>query len=264
MSLQDLIPSNIWSLYTKKMIAAIENPHSLGYFSEEDAKERGMECVKGTASDPEQGRILSFFWLLDPADGLVVDAKFKVFGPSALIAASDAACELCVGKNLHQIQRLTSQHIDRYLRDDPTKEAFFEEIRGDLNFVLKALDSAIDNCSHFSFASSFENPIPRNVEDREMGGYPGWVHMSLERKLVIIEDVLNEHVRPYIALDAGGIEVLELRDNHEVFIAYQGNCTSCISSVGGTLQSIQEILQSKVHPEITVVPDVSDLKFMEG
>ena len=63
-------------------------------------------------------------------------------------------------------------------------------------------------------------------------------------------------MRPYIALDAGGVEVLNLVDDHQVLIAYQGSCTSCYSAVGTTLSYIQQVLRNKVHPSLVVVPDI--------
>lgn len=80
--------------------------------------------------------------------------------------------------------------------------------------------------------------------------------LSLKEKIAVIEHVLDEDVRPYIALDAGGVEVLNLLNDHEVIITYQGTCTSCYSSVGTTLSYIQETLRRKVHPDLSVIPDV--------
>ena len=72
---------------------------------------------------------------------------------------------------------------------------------------------------------------------------------------------MKEEVQPYIELDAGGIEVPELKNGQEVVIAYQGACTTCPSSTGATLNAIQEILRARVHPSLTVKPDLSLLSF---
>lgn len=63
-------------------------------------------------------------------------------------------------------------------------------------------------------------------------------------------------MRPYIALDAGGIEVINLIEDKQVIIAYQGSCTSCYSSIGTTLSYIQQTLRAKVHPDLVVIPDM--------
>ncbi len=80
-----------------------------------------------------------------------------------------------------------------------------------------------------------------------------------EQKLAVIEKVLDEDVRPYIELDEGGIEVQALIHDKELIIGYTGNCTSCYSSIGSTLSTIQQIVQSKVHPDLKVVPNLDAL-----
>ncbi len=86
------------------------------------------------------------------------------------------------------------------------------------------------------------------------------IELSQEKKLAVIEAVLDEEVRPYVELDAGGIVVQQLIDDKELAIAYQGACTSCFSAIGTMLSTIQQIVQTKVHPELIVVPNMDALK----
>ena len=72
----------------------------------------------------------------------------------------------------------------------------------------------------------------------------------------VIEEVLDRDIRPYIALDGGGVELLNLLQDKEVIIAYQGTCTSCFASAGTTLSYIQQVLRAHVHPELDVVPNL--------
>ena len=88
------------------------------------------------------------------------------------------------------------------------------------------------------------------------GGYPGWLEMPLKSRLSVIEHVLDHEIRPYIALDGGGVEVMGLNEHLEVTISYQGNWTSCLSAAGATLSFIQQTLKNRVHPEIKVVPNL--------
>ncbi len=82
--------------------------------------------------------------------------------------------------------------------------------------------------------------------------------MPHAQKLAVIEQVMDEHIRPYIALDAGGIDIVGLSEHRELTVTYKGSCTSCYSSVGATLSAIQGILRAKVHPEIVVTPDFDE------
>ncbi|MFZ4793055.1 MAG: NifU family protein [Blastocatellia bacterium] len=67
-----------------------------------------------------------------------------------------------------------------------------------------------------------------------------------------INQVLDEKVRPGLAGDGGGLEIVGYHD-HRLMIHYQGACGSCPSSVSGTLYAIENMLREEVDPEIEVV-----------
>lgn len=68
-----------------------------------------------------------------------------------------------------------------------------------------------------------------------------------------IEEVLERWVRPALAGDGGGIELIAIEDKN-VLIRYQGACGSCPTSTANTLMAIENLLQDQVDPEITVMP----------
>ncbi|MBI9071426.1 MAG: NifU family protein [Melioribacteraceae bacterium] len=68
-----------------------------------------------------------------------------------------------------------------------------------------------------------------------------------------INTVLDQRVRPALANDGGGMEVLGL-DGLTLSIRYQGACGSCPSAIRGTLVAIQNLLQHEIHPGIEVIP----------
>ena len=67
-----------------------------------------------------------------------------------------------------------------------------------------------------------------------------------------IQAVLDDRVRPALAGDGGGLEVVGL-DSKVLRIRYQGACGTCPSSVAGTLMAIQNMLQSEVDEELQVI-----------
>ncbi|TVR04353.1 MAG: NifU family protein [Deltaproteobacteria bacterium] len=75
---------------------------------------------------------------------------------------------------------------------------------------------------------------------------------DLTPELQGISDILDRTVRPYLAADGGGLDLIELRD-HVLYIKYQGACGSCPSSAGGTLMAIQSILRDEFDPDLSVV-----------
>jgi NFU1 iron-sulfur cluster scaffold homolog, mitochondrial len=73
-------------------------------------------------------------------------------------------------------------------------------------------------------------------------------HEQLDR----INAVLDEKIRPGLAGDGGGLQVLGLVDN-TLSVRYQGACGTCPSSIAGTLMAIENILRMEVDPELNVI-----------
>jgi Fe-S cluster biogenesis protein NfuA len=66
-----------------------------------------------------------------------------------------------------------------------------------------------------------------------------------------INTLLDDRVRPALAGDGGGLQVLGL-EGKTLSIRYQGACGSCPSSTAGTLMAIQRLLQSEIDEELVV------------
>ncbi len=258
MSHRKFILSFPWSRYSKKLIHKIENPRHGGIFSHEEARERGMRLVIGKQGDPEDGNVVGLYLLIDESDGVIADAKFQAFGQSALFGAAEAACEVLIRKNYDQARRLTADLIDKQVRDKNDVSAFPEETYTHLNLVLDAIEQAAEQCLDIPFAEAYV-PTPLEAKGEYGEGYPGWNLLSREQKIAVIEEVIATEIRPYIELDAGGVQIVDLINDRELIIAYEGACTSCHSATGATLNAIQEILRAKVDKNLLIVPDASFL-----
>lgn len=75
---------------------------------------------------------------------------------------------------------------------------------------------------------------------------------SDDPRLLKINEILDERVRPALMGDGGYLEVLGLNE-HTLSIRYQGACGSCPSSLTGTLMAIEGMLKQEVDPELEVV-----------
>jgi NifU-like protein len=262
MGLSSLITSFPWSRYSKKLMAKIDNPRCIGFFTPEQSEERGMRLADATEGSLKEGNALRFYWLVDKDDGAIVDVKFQAFGQSVLIGAAEAACELLIGKNYDQARRISADLIDKQVRDRPDTSAFPKETYPHLNLVLSAIESASEQCTDLPLPDAYVvSPVPSEIGEVIPGGYPGWNELSLKKKISVIEEILDRDIRPYIALDAGGVTVLNLINDRELVISYHGSCTSCYSSIGTTLSYIQQIIRAKVHPDIVVIPDIDTANF---
>jgi Fe-S cluster biogenesis protein NfuA len=76
--------------------------------------------------------------------------------------------------------------------------------------------------------------------------------MSDDPRLLRINEILDERIRPYLAADGGWLEIAGLKDN-TLTIRYQGACGSCPSSITGTLTAIEGMLQQEIDPALEVV-----------
>ena len=86
------------------------------------------------------------------------------------------------------------------------------------------------------------------LDDFDTETYPD---LADDEKVIIVEAVLDSSIRPALANDGGGLEVIEV-EGDIVRIRYQGACGGCPSSTGGTLRVIENHLRSQLDPEIKV------------
>jgi Fe-S cluster biogenesis protein NfuA len=99
-------------------------------------------------------------------------------------------------------------------------------------------------------AQSASQPQP-NGDPAAIGGAIAAV-TSDDPRLLQINEILDEKVRPFLMGDGGYLEVLDLTD-HTLKIRYQGACGTCPSSLTGTLMAIESMLKEQVDPELEVI-----------
>ena len=75
---------------------------------------------------------------------------------------------------------------------------------------------------------------------------------NVKDKMLIIEAVLDQAIRPALANDGGGIDVLGIEGN-VINVHYQGACGTCPSSTTGTLSYIETFLKDTLHHDLTVI-----------
>ena len=241
-----------WGKYSRRLVDSIENPKFAGSLSADEV--RGLLLVVAKAGAVGDDVVVVLYWLVDTASGVIVDARFQVFGPAVLIGAAESACQAVIDKNYYQAGRINSYLLDKQMRDNDFQLAFPGDEDRYLDIVIKAIQHGTEQCEGITV----KEPRPLMPEGSVAGdnkGCPGWMDMSITKKLAVIEEVLDADVRPYIHMDGGGVEIVDLVGNKELIIAYQGACVNCFSAVGSTLAYIQQILSAKVHPDIVVVPN---------
>ena len=234
----------------------INHPVNVGIIA--DKKREGIRVVSAKEGSFEEGCFLYLSFMVDEEDGIIVDAKFQAFGPPEVIGAAEITCSLLVSKNYMQASRLSTDLIENSVHDKSKEKGFSSTSATYLNLVVSATQDAMKKCMDIPIDDALIHSPLENVSDSS-NEVIDWQFLQLDEKLQAIKSVIEEDIQPYIELDAGGIEVLELKDDKEVIIAYHGACTTCPSATGTTLNAIQGILTSKVAKHLVVVPDKSFL-----
>jgi nitrogen fixation NifU-like protein len=102
--------------YSEKVVDHYENPRNVGSF------EKGDETVgTGMVGAPACGDVMKLQIKVNPATGLIEDAKFKTYGCGSAIASSSLVTEWVKGKSLDQALTIKNTHIAEELALPPVK-----------------------------------------------------------------------------------------------------------------------------------------------
>ncbi len=257
MSKNVLIMPFSWQGYSQKLRERILECCHMGVIASQAVLPPEMRLVIGQEGNLPQKTIAKFYLLVDESDGVIADARFQVFGPSVLIGLCETVCELVLRKNYQQAMRVNAEYVEKYLQDHKLKRPLPVDSEGFINLALFALEEALVQCYDIPVEDPAQTPLSDYQEISEEESHPHFLNYTDEEKRRILETIIATEIRPYIELDAGGVEITEIRNQNEVIIRYEGACVSCYSATGATLESIQNILRARVHPSIQVIPDSS-------
>jgi len=102
--------------YSEKVIDHYENPRNVGSF------DKGDDTVgTGMVGAPACGDVMKLQIKVDPATGLIEDARFKTYGCGSAIASSSLVTEWVKGKSLDQAVTIKNTHIAQELALPPVK-----------------------------------------------------------------------------------------------------------------------------------------------
>jgi len=158
----------------------------------------------------------------------VSNGTARSFG-SATQAQGDA-----LAKALFEVGHVVSVfYMDRMITVEKDDEGDWDELLPTLAVPIRAAESVTS-----AAAAAVGGSIAAITSD--------------DPRLVRINEILDEKVRPALMGDGGYLEILGLKD-HTLSIRYQGACGSCPSSLTGTLMAIEGMLKQEVDPELEVV-----------
>ena len=199
----------------------------VGELTDADAAAHGCRLIvatHGADAAPEHIRLA----LLVDAGGVVAEARFRTNAQGELLAAYDTMTELLVGGLLVDAVAITPRRVEAVLRGSDPTPAFEVALEGDKPFFV--LTKAMQALEKPKEAPTTSDQLP-------------WSEVGLFEKVRRIELVLDQQVRPALASDGGGLDLVDLQGD-ELIVQYHGACGSCSSSIGGTLNFIQDSLNN--------------------
>ena len=102
--------------YSDKVVDHYENPRNVGSFA------KGDDTVgTGMVGAPACGDVMKLQIKVDPATGLIEDARFKTYGCGSAIASSSLVTEWVKGKSLDEALTIKNTHIAEELALPPVK-----------------------------------------------------------------------------------------------------------------------------------------------
>ena len=102
--------------YSDKILDHYNNPRNVGSFSAADPT-----VGTGLVGAPECGDVMKLQIKVNPATGLIEDAKFKTFGCGSAIASSSLATEWLKGKTVEEAKGIKNTEIVEELALPPVK-----------------------------------------------------------------------------------------------------------------------------------------------
>src|SRR3569833_2887888 len=102
--------------YSDKVIDHYENPRNVGAF------DKGDDTVgTGMVGAPACGDVMKLQIKVNPATGLIEDARFKTYGCGSAIASSSLVTEWVKGKSLDEAMAIRNTQIAQELALPPVK-----------------------------------------------------------------------------------------------------------------------------------------------
>ncbi|MBL8472979.1 MAG: Fe-S cluster assembly scaffold IscU [Rhodocyclaceae bacterium] len=102
--------------YSEKVLDHYENPRNVGSFGKADD-----DVGTGMVGAPACGDVMKLQIKVNPATGLIEDAKFKTYGCGSAIASSSLVTEWVKGKSLDEALDIRNTQIAEELALPPVK-----------------------------------------------------------------------------------------------------------------------------------------------
>jgi len=243
--------------YSQRLQQVAKTPKYRGAIFQMEADDKGLALVESKVQS------LKIYILVDPDSDQVVEARFFTYGGPVFTALAEVFCSKVQNQVIDTLTLITPEHLEADLRDEPATPAMPidtpelsavrslipELVRGYPDKKKVALGAReARNAAHYR-QHTVEG---RNEADKE------WFALDEVEKIRRIEACLDQQVRQALHMDGGGLDILELKNGTVLVIRYQGACSGCGASTGGTLIFIENQLRENVYYNLSVEPEMPD------
>lgn len=128
-------------------------------------------------------------------------------------------------------------------------------------FAIQGVASVflMDNFVTLTVRGTANWPGIRSAVDAAVSGMAGAIRAideprpEADETCARIDELMRLYIRPALAGDGGGIEIVKLEGDN-LIVRYQGACGTCPTSISGTLFYIQSLLRTELKIPINVIP----------
>ena len=268
--------------YTDKVKDHFMNPRNAGLIEDAD----GIGEVGSLAC----GDALKLTFKTDENEK-IIDAKFQTFGCASAIASSSALTEIIKGLTINEAAKITNDDIARYLGELPKEKMHcsvmgrdalekaiayyrgvpYQKAEGEIIcecFGVTDLEikraitenslTSVEDVTDFVKAGGGCGNCIDKIQDiidimqgKELPEKKKPVTMTNIQKIRLIEEILDQEIKPVLKKDGGNIELIDL-DGDVIYVKLRGACANCKTSQVTIKNFIENKIQELVSPELIV------------
>jgi len=222
-----------------------KSPRHRGVYFLEEATAKGMAFVSTKVQDTK------IFWLVNPDEERVVNAKFFTYGGPDSVAIGEALSDMVIGASIQEAFSVSGEDVIAHLAASNyfpfNKEPLISQINDLISNMKQDHPLALAKLSLSEMKASNAKNAQNSTEDEK------WLKMSNSERIKLIEEAIDGQVRDALAVDGGGIDIVEVKDDWNVYAEFQGACSSCSASIGSTFIVVENVIKSKVNERLTLV-----------
>ena len=268
--------------YTDKVKDHFLNPRNVGVIEDAD----GI----GEVGSLSCGDALKLTFKVDENEK-IKDAKFQIFGCASAIASSSALIEIIKGLTIDDAAKITNDNIANYLGELPKEKMHcsvlgrdalekaiahyrgipYQKAEGEIvcecfgvtDLEIKraitenSLGSVEDVTDFVKAGGGCGNCVEKiqeiidTMQGKERSEKKKPPKMTNIQKIKLIEEILEQEIKPVLKKDGGNIELIDL-DENTIYVKLRGACANCMTSQVTIKNFIENKIKKLVSPELNV------------